>query len=482
LKEVKKVEKGLKDVKSVKGDITPYLNTLRAGGRSAAGESREIGQTALKNLQDGPKKAKADLSQFQRTLKNGATVARGIAQSGGHSVGLDLGNGIVNGFADSGAARRLAESAASAVASAIAAARREAKAKSPSRKMWELGRDMAIGGALGIRDNAKAMSAEAKKMVEQSFVYIKHQGERIRNYMKGLNKKNIVPRAKALVKDLEQARDKLKKLKQAERDYEQQVKQGITQFGALSSISFTDVFGNENAPDIGSIKGGLRSKLNTIKQYGRLLKKLTKAGYSNAIVRQVAQMGPEQGVPYAQALLDASPKEIKQINRMNAQIQQSANQIANQQGRQMYRAGRKAAQGLVDGLESMEHKLVKAARKMGKAILKEIRKILKMHSPSRAAMDIGFNFGDTFAKSLSSKVRDVRKASGDLGNAVDVQMNKAEAKVPPYTGPPRPPGGAGGVGGTTHHHDNKWYINAGSQDPVALGRKLAWEYETRFKL
>jgi TP901 family phage tail tape measure protein len=480
IKQVKKVEKGLKDVKAVKGDITPYLNSIRAGGRSAEGEAREIGQTALKNLQDGPKKAKADLSKYQQSIKDGVTVSRGIAQSGGHSVGLDLGNGIVNGFSDSGAARRLADSAASAVAQAIAAARRQAKAHSPSVEMWNLGRDMVDGLALGIHDNSKKVVDEANRLADNTISSFEVKVVKVHNYLKGLNKKNIVPRMKDLLKDLDQAREKLKKLQQAQKAYEQQIKQGITQFGSLSSISFTDVFGNENAPDLQTIQTGLSDKLQTIKQYGHLLKKLTKAGYSNAIVRQVAMMGPEAGVPYAKALLQATPKQIKQINKMNAEITQSANQIAKQQGRQMYQAGKKAAQGLIDGLESMQHKLVKVARKMGKAILKEIRKILKMHSPSRAAMDIGFNFGDTFAKSLSAKVRDVQKASSELGQAVDIQMDKAEAKKPPYSGPPRPP--AAGGAGTTHYHDNKWYINAGGQDPVAFGRKLAWEYETRFKL
>lgn len=461
---VKKVEKGLKDVKAVKGDITPYLSTLRAGGHSAAGLSREIGQTALKNLQDGPKKAKANLDEFTATLKAGVTAARGIASSGGHSVGSDLGAGVIAGFRDSGAESQLATEAASAVNRAIAAARVAAEAKSPSRRTIQLGKDLATGLHKGFKDNTK----QTHKMIAEE---IKHE-------MAEAKKINLFPRAKELTKELDNARNKLKSIIQAQKSWVQQIKQGITGYASLSSMDNTDVFGNPTSPTRKTITASLRTKLNSIRKFGRLLRRLLKAGYDRSIYRQVAQMDPDSGIQYAQALLDASPKQVRRINRMEGAINRGAAQIAKQSGREMYQAGIKAAQGLVNGLKSKEKALERVAAHIGKAIVKKLKDILGIHSPSREAIKIAFNFGDTFATQLGRHEKDVRKAARKLGQAAMFSMDPNDSRRPPFfPGGGRPPGS----GGVTHHHHNKWNITTNGDNPVALGRSLSWEYEKRFK-
>ena len=465
--QVKKVEKGLKQVKEVKGDITPYIAGIRAGGHTVAALSREISQDTLKNLEDGPHKAKADLTPFIASIRNGTAKAKDAASTGGAGVGAALKSGVEGGL--SGMLSSLSNTMVGAVNGAIAAARKAAKAHSPSKKTYELGKDMADGLNLGFKET----------MAKHDKDYTRG----IHAWIASTTKKNIVPRYKETLKDLDKAQQKLKAILDKQKQWKQNVRSSIKEFGSLSSITApTDPFGNEGKLTGNVIRKGLRASLRTVRKYGRLLKRLLKAGYSQNIYSQVAQMGPEEGVPYAQALLQESPKQIRHINRMNANINNSANRIANQTAKQMYHAGVKAAQGLVDGLQSKKKALERVARSLGKAIVKELKKILGIHSPSKAAMELGFNFGDTFAKSLAGRAGSVNKAASLLAQTAIEAMDDNSNRPGGGRGGPRiPRGGGGGRPQTVHHHHNHWDIKAGGHDPIALGRKMAWTYEKRFK-
>lgn len=149
----KKTGKALDDVGRKRGDLTNWERGLIDGLTGGQQHVRRGVQQMNTDLDSG--------------VRQGATKAGGTASSGGRGVGSALQSGIMFGF--SGTAAQLAAAAAAAVRQAIAAAKAAAKVKSPS-KVWrdELGKQMPLGGALGINDTAPVMARAARDAVKHA--------------------------------------------------------------------------------------------------------------------------------------------------------------------------------------------------------------------------------------------------------------------------------------------------------------------------
>jgi TP901 family phage tail tape measure protein len=470
VKAVQNVSKHLKDVGKQRADLHVYTDSIRAGSHTAEGLARDMGTTVKTASEAGPKKAKADLKLFNQTLSSGLTQAKAAAASGGLTVGNNLSSGIERGFAGTGDA--LAAAAAAAVNQAVAAAKQAAQSKSPSRKMMREGKNLSNGLRVGFEKE----SAKDRKKTQHA----------LQQWIASLSKTNIKSRAKQVVDDLGKAQQKLKDLISTQKQYEQGVKSSIADFASLSHISNTDVFGNTMPVTFKNLKHGLAKQLQTVKKFKRLLKRLLKAGYNNNIYNQVVQMGPEDGVPYAQALLDASPRQVKKMNKMVDEVSSTANDIAKSSGKQMYKAGIKAAQGLVDGLRKKKKALARVGREMGLAIIKALADILNSKSLQQLAnkMDKAQKKHKKHIKATANRLMtaDTHASSGDSGGG-----GEGDNRPPrPGNGGGRHHGGGGGNGGgggggTVHHHHNNWHIKTNDQKAKATGKKLAWEYEKRFK-
>jgi hypothetical protein len=168
----------------------------------------------------------------------------------------------------------------------------------------------------------------------------------------------------------------------------------------------------------------------------------------------LGEAGVEQAGASASLLTTLSAAELKRVGQLYAQTGAASNSAGKAIANSLYGAGVNAARGLVRGLRSQEDALAKVMRHLAKVMVDQIRRELKIHSPS----GVGFELGGFFAKGMANGVKahypTVRAASAGL----------AAAAVPVLGA------GSWAGGGTTVNIT----INAGlGADPVAVGRGVA---------
>jgi TP901 family phage tail tape measure protein len=289
----------------------------------------------------------------------------------------------------------------------------------------------------------------------------------------------LAKRRQAVAAKLEAAREKLQNLRDARQSMLDDVRGSILDYGSLSSVgSQSDIFGNELPMNASSILIGLQSRLGTIREWQANMARMQQMGFSNAVIRQVYDMGPEQGAEYAKALIAASPSQVAAINKTTGAISAEATQIATEGANQMYNAGIAAAEGLIAGLKARMAELREVAKRLATILVNQIKRSLGIASPSKEAIDIATNFGQTYASTLAGQTRAVGLAAMELSGATLFEPALTHAKAPVV-------GSAPGTGvtannGTTIHQEIT--VNTQEIDPLRHAAALGWALAERYRI
>ncbi|MEU0516646.1 hypothetical protein [Streptosporangium sp. NPDC006007] len=170
-------------------------------------------------------------------------------------------------------------------------------------------------------------------------------------------------------------RDAATKALAAGKQYASQITSNARSFAGLSSL---------DGPTSGAqIRQGLQMKLSGLTQYAGVLKALGKRGLSKSLLRQVMDMGPEDGLKYGQMLLSADKGTFKDINAVQAQVDKTSRSLGRNSADMLYDAGKMAGRGFLTGLEGEIKSLDKSMDKLAKHMAKSIKKALHLKSPSR---------------------------------------------------------------------------------------------------
>jgi hypothetical protein len=165
---VRDTRRQLDDVSNARANVTKWVADVFGGTQEAKGKAERGAGDVRQNLERGASGARADLGAFNSSINNGLNVARSTASSGGVGVGNALEAGVISGFASTQSA--LAADAASAVSAAVAAARRAADAKSPSRKMRQIGEWMGQGLTEGISRHERNAAVAGRRLANAALV------------------------------------------------------------------------------------------------------------------------------------------------------------------------------------------------------------------------------------------------------------------------------------------------------------------------
>ncbi|MEU0157931.1 hypothetical protein ABZ154_03560 [Streptomyces sp. NPDC006261] len=270
----------------------------------------------------------------------------------------------------------------------------------------------------------------------------------------------------AIVKRLADAQKKLTDLKTARTQAAQSITSGI-----LSDANITS--GNPLVNGVGAITIGLQLAVKKAKEFGANLAKLKKAGLRSDLLGDIGNAGLDGGAATAAALAKATPAALKRINELQAQLAKSAKGTGTSVAGALYDAGVKAAQGLVDGLKKQQKNIEKQMTAIAAAMVKAIKKALKIKSPSRVFMGIGEMSGAGLQEGMLRSRRAVAAASASMASAAvgaaDV-ASRAMSTIPV-------PGAltaayAGAAGGSSDTYNINMY---GAQaTPRELIHELSW--------
>ena len=298
--------------------------------------------------------------------------------------------------------------------------------------------------------------------------------------------------AGATIADLADARGKLaKKLADANtaltnaitlrNDYRTTVTEAARNFALLTTAVGQTVNGVEQAVSSGDIVSNLRARYAKIKKYGDDLKVLLNNGLSNAAYKQLTDAGVDAGGAYVDALVKgAASGDIGEVNGLVDNINALTDQLGIDTSDRLYQAGVDAAQGLVNGLESLNAKLAAAATRLGNNIAKAIRKALGIKSPSRVLRrDMGYA-GDGLSKGLDDQTPKVANAAARLAKAVSVNPRVRSEFASLGAGGPVSGNSTSNTKSTetTHHH--QWNVTT-SGDPEAAAKEMVNEFTGRIE-
>ncbi|HAA8015616.1 TPA_asm: tail tape measure protein [Listeria monocytogenes] len=417
-------------------------NGKKSGDAQAKGvkSTAEANKSAGKEIKNNAKSGAFDPNLFKMTGsknssgfnngilggKDGAfsagTSVGGSAKSGAASVdssgvGSDFASGYVNGILSG--MGTVGEAAASLANKALAAVQKKQDSRSPAKKSKKLGGDFGSGYSLGIASKTKAVNKAASNLVAGALgteKQIKKLSSTLKDKIStaidaGLHSKNKsrgqLKQAKALnsiegyiaqqtsrlaatakkrdkvVAQLKAANTKMADLTKQSKEYAASISEKMRSYGSISNVD------PENPK---SIQQEMQKRLKEIRAFQANVEKLRKKGVSKDIINDILESGVENGSSYAQALAKSDAKTIKAINSTQNQINSASKSMGNTAANAMYSAGINAAKGLINGLNSQKKQLEKTAKSIASTITNSVKKALRIHSPSRVAIELGKYF------------------------------------------------------------------------------------------
>lgn len=344
----------------------------------------------------------------------GNSAKSGAASVDSSGVGSDFASGYVNGILSGMGA--VGEAAASLANKALAVVQKKQDSHSPSKESKKLGGDFGSGYSLGIANKNKAVTKAASNLVA-SALGTESQIKKLSSTLKdkissaidaGLHSKNKstgqLKQAKALnsiesyiaqqtnklaatakkrdkvVAQLKAANTKMADLTKQSKEYAASITEKMQSYGSISNV-------DPDNPK--SIQQEMQKRLKEIKAFQANVEKLRKKGVSKDIINDILEAGVENGSSYAQALAKSDAKTIKAINSTQNQINSASKSMGNTAANAMYSAGINAAKGLINGLNSQKKQLEKTAKSIANTITNSVKKALRIHSPSRVAIELG---------------------------------------------------------------------------------------------
>ncbi|EAG7277644.1 tail tape measure protein [Listeria monocytogenes] len=388
----------------------------------------------------------------------GNSAKSGAASVDSSGVGSDFASGYAQGIASGG---MMVAGAASALANkALAAVQKKQDSHSPSKESKKLGGDFGTGYSLGIADKNKAVTKAANNLVA-SALGTESQIKKLSSTLKdkissaidaGLHSKNKsvgqLKQAKALnsiegyigqqtnklaatakkrdkvVAQLKAANTKMADLTKQSKEYAASITEKMQSYGSISNV---------DAENPQSIQAEMQKRLKEIKAFQANVEKLRKKGVSKDIISDILESGVENGSSYAQALAKSDAKTIKAINSTQNQINSASKSMGNTAANAMYSAGINAAKGLINGLNSQKKQLENTAKSIANTITNSVKKALRIHSPSRVAIELGKFFTDGLGNGVLAGAKGAVQSTNKM---VDKVVNAAsDLTVPAITLP-----------------------------------------------
>lgn len=379
---------------------------------------------------------------FMNALNEGRLNLRGLASGGMAGAGADTARGLAVGM---GASTGLVDTAARRMAAAVVTGiKTELQIASPSKRTTALAKDVGSGlikGMTGSKDKIKATSKDLAKDIWSAF-----SGSKDNRLVAYVNKQT-----KTLT-TLAGKRDSIAAAMKRAKDFAE-----TTRVGAKKSASLGGMFEGDEQVTASGINSKLQQRLAKMKTFSSYIKTLAKRGLNKTMLREILEMGPEEGYAYASALTGASSKLFKEINSTQYKINDQAESLGRTGADALYDSGKNAGKGFLKGLQSQQKAIEAQMLRIAKGMDKAIRKALGIKSPSTVMAQVGRHTTEGLAVGLTDRMPVLDRALSSVSGRV--------AATRPVMGK----GAVAGAGGTV---TNINVTIGNAMDPVAVAREF----------
>ncbi|MFF5001697.1 hypothetical protein ACFY3G_02620 [Streptomyces phaeochromogenes] len=361
---------------------------------------------------------------------NDGTLGAGSLTGGVGGAGGAAAQGLASGMTGSSA---LVVAAARKMAAGVSLGiREELQISSPSKKTTALAKHIGSGlvkGMTGSRDKIKATSKALAKDIWSAF-----SGTKDNKTVAWLNRQTSTQLWVAGRRDALAAKIKVAK------DFAESTRVKAKQDAGLGGM-----FGGEEEVTAGGIKGQLAARLAKMKTFSSYIATLAKRGLNRTMLREILEMGPEQGYAYASALAGADKATFNSINSTQYKINDQAEKLGRSGADALYDSGKNASKGFLKGLESEKAALEKTMVRIAKHMQQALRNALGIHSPATEMEPDGVNTARGIGVGVIKGIPYVAAAM----DTVAAHMVGRAAETRPVLGRPSIVGRGGG--GTTIH-------------------------------
>ncbi|MFB8035871.1 hypothetical protein ACFC5Z_23570 [Streptomyces sp. NPDC056004] len=388
-----------------------------SGGKPKPGELAWVGE-------EGPELMRFGGGGTEIYSHNDSMAIVADASAAGRDAGLGLRRGMT---VSTGAVEQSGRSLAGAILYGV---RDELQIASPSKKMKALMADVGKGVIIGLTGTKSKISATAKDLVKD--IWKAWEGTKSTKDSKLVQ---MVNRDTAKLQKLASQRDALAQKIAGAKQNAADWTAGAREDASLSGLGI-----EEGQVTAGSIQAGLAQKLAKIKQFTNYIQILGKRGLAKSMLKQILNMGPEQGYAYASALAGASNSTLKSINSLQYSINSQTDKLGKTGADVMYDSGKQAGKGFLTGLTSQQKAIEAQMVKIAKGMQKAIKNALGIKSPSRVMAELGRYSTEGLAVGLTERMPVLDRALSAVTDRV--------ASAQPVIGRPAVVGG-GSPGGVT---------------------------------
>jgi hypothetical protein len=257
-----------------------------------------------------------------------------------------------------------------------------------------------IGSSMTLLNRQKTLSKEWKKMSAAKFSdqivdYYQRTGKTgnrtLADIVRAREDVNVrLANAQKRLKDLQTARGDV--FKSVSNQINNEYKLGTSIVGQakpyIPKMKFSDVV---------NYTSGMAARL---KAFNGKIAALRKRGIAPGLIQEVAMLGSIEGTSVADAMLQGTTAEVKNLNSQYSSIASSATAIGNNTADAMYKVGIDAQAGLVRGLQKDSASLTAAANKLTNTLIAQVKRNLGIRSPSRVFAELGRFTGAGFIQGL----------------------------------------------------------------------------------
>jgi hypothetical protein len=341
-----------------------------------------------------------------KAINSGGMAAGGMADGGMASAGMDAGRGLASGL--SGAAALVLAAARVMAAAAETGVRQELKISSPSKVMQALAKDVGAGfvkGLTGTREQISRTAADIANSVIAAFRGRKTRtDDRLVDMLRDGNK-----RLQGLAAERDRIAQRIADAKKFSADVAAQAK------GAFSLQSLTQ--GSEGVSGE-TIRRGLAAAAGQIREFIGRINVLRKKGLSKDLLAQIIGMGPESGLEFANVLSRQSTESLREINRLQGQINKASTDLGKLSADALFDAGKQSGRGFLAGLAGQRKQIEQLMLSIAKSMQAAIRKALGIKSPSTVMAEVGRQTTLGVAVGLVDQLPAVKKAMGGISRTV----------------------------------------------------------------
>jgi hypothetical protein len=223
---------------------------------------------------------------------------------------------------------------------------------------------------------------------------------------------------------LSAAKDSLAQAKQTRDDA---IKGFTDQYASLPDIVTTDAEGN-SVDSLATYMQALQNQASSITAYQSTLQQLRKLGLDDATYQKLLSEGPEDQ-RFADQLLAGGKTAVSALDTLDTQLMNVSKKLATNAAKNLYQAGVDAAQGIVDGLSSKQDDIKATMREIAATMVKELKKELKIKSPSQIFAEIGAQSMEGFAQGFNDSSKVVTDAVDSAGKDALTAMKKSVSDI-----------------------------------------------------